>query len=76
MPKHTLIDELPSRLVNEYQTQGGDIMIIPVGSIDAIAPHLPVGARSFVAEAFADLLAKKSGGLRLPVLPLSLCTYF
>ncbi len=69
--RHTLIDELPSRLVNEYQTQGGDIMIIPVGSIDAIGPHLPVGARSFVAEAFSQLLAEKAGGLRLPVLPLT-----
>jgi hypothetical protein len=66
-----LLCELTSRECNEYQVQGGDIMLVPVGSIEALGPHLPVGARCFVAEAFSRLMAEAVGGLYLPVTPYS-----
>lgn len=68
---HTLITELPSRLINQHQVQGGDLMVVPVGSVEVLGPHLPLGARGFVAEAFARLLAEAVGGLTLPLLPLT-----
>lgn len=63
--------ELTSRQCNDYQVQGGDIVLVPVGSVEARGPHLPMGARCFVAEAFCALLAEKVGGLCLPVTPFS-----
>ena len=66
-----LLCELTSRQVNQYQVQGGDIMLVPVGSVEVLGPHLPVGARCFVAEAFCKLLAEAVNGLYLPVTPYS-----
>ena len=66
-----LITELPSRLINKWQVQGGDICILPVGSVEVLGPHLPLGGRTFVAEAFAKLLAEAADGLYLPPLPLT-----
>lgn len=66
-----LIMELTSRECNHYLVEGGDIAVVPVGSVEVLGPHLPLGARCFVAEAFAVLLAEEVGGLRLPVTPFS-----
>ncbi|HUW55117.1 MAG TPA: creatininase family protein [Planctomycetota bacterium] len=66
-----LITELPSRVINKWQVQGGDVCILPVGSVEVLGPHLPMGARTFVAEAFAKLLAEAGDGLYLPPVPLS-----
>ncbi len=46
-------------------------MLVPVGSVEALGPHLPLGGRSFVAEAFCTLLAEQVQGLTLPVTPYS-----
>ena len=66
-----LMTELPSRVINRWQVEGGDIGILPVGSTEALGPHLPLGGRTFAAEAFAKLLAEEVDGLYLPVLPLT-----
>ena len=44
-PPRRLLCELTSRQCNAYQVQGGDIMLVPVGSVEVLGPHLPVGAR-------------------------------
>ena len=62
-----LVTELPSREVNRYLRNGGDVMLVPVGSVEELGPHLPVGGRCFAAEAFARLMAEESEGLYLPV---------
>ncbi len=63
--------ELTSREVADYLRAGGDIAIIPVGSMEARAPHLPVGARVFTTEAFARIVAREVNGLVVPVVPIS-----
>jgi len=63
------LSELTSRQCNEYQVQGGDIILVPVGSVEILGPHLPVGGRCFVTEAFCRLMAEQVNGLSLPVTP-------
>jgi len=69
--RRRLMTELPSREINHWQVQGGDICIQPVGSSEVLGPYLPLGGRSFVAEAFSRLLAENVDGIYLPVLPLT-----
>ena len=64
-----LIIELTSRECNRYLVEGGDIAVLPVGSVAVLGPHLPVGARYYVAEAFGQLLAEQVDGIRMPVTP-------
>jgi hypothetical protein len=66
-----LITELTSRECNRYLVEGGDIAVLPVGSVEVLGPHLPVGGRYYLAEAFATLLAEQVEGIRLPVTPYS-----
>ena len=63
--------ELTSRDCQRYLVDGGDIAVIPVGSVEVLGPHLPMGARCFLAEAFAALLAEQVDGVRLPITPFS-----
>ncbi|MHC4712757.1 MAG: creatininase family protein [Planctomycetota bacterium] len=65
------ITELPARIINRWQVQGGDAVILPVGSVEALGPHLPMGARVFVAEAFAGVLAEAADALLLPSVSLT-----
>ena len=44
------------------------VILIPVGSIEAHGPHLPVGADTLVAEAVATLAAEKAGALTVPAI--------
>ena len=67
----TLVTELTSRECNQYLVRGGDIALIPVGSVEVLGPHLPIGARCYTAEALAVLLAEKVDGLRLPLTPFT-----
>jgi creatinine amidohydrolase len=43
-------------------------LIVPVGCCDQFGPHLPIGAATLVAEAFATRLAEEFGVLRAPAL--------
>ena len=63
--------EMPSRVANAYVKRGGDICIVPVGSVERVGPHLPLGTRCFVAEAAARMLAEAADALYLPVTPYS-----
>jgi len=67
----SLITEWTSRECNHYLVGGGDIAVLPVGSVEVLGPHLPVGARCFLAEAFSGLLAERVRGVRLPITPFS-----
>jgi len=66
-----LILDWTSRECNRYLVEGGDIAVIPVGSVEVLGPHLPMGARCFLAEAFATLLAEQVEGIHMPVTPFS-----
>jgi hypothetical protein len=63
--------ELSSRQFKRYILEGGDLAALPVGSIEVMGPHLPVGAKAFIAQAIAEELCKTHGGLCLPTVPLS-----
>jgi hypothetical protein len=65
------IMEWTSRECNRYLVEGGDIAVLPVGSAEVLGPHLPLGGRCFVAEAFAQLLAAEVEGVRIPLTPFS-----
>ncbi len=49
------------------------IVIVPVGALEAHGPHLPLGADQLQAEATADALAERIGGLVTPTLPYGVC---
>ena len=63
--------EMPSRVANAYLKRGGDICLVPVGSVERVGPHLPLGSRCFVVEALAKMLAEAADALYLPVTPYS-----
>lgn len=66
-----LITEWTSRECNRYLVEGGDIAALPVGSVEVLGPHLPLGSRCFLAEAFARLLAERVNGVQIPLTPFS-----
>lgn len=63
------INELTSPECMEYINEGGNLAFVPIGGIERLGPHLPLGARGMVADAIAMYLAEKNGGLCLPLLP-------
>ena len=63
------LTEMPSRVANAYLKRGGDICIVPVGSVERVGPHLPLGSRCLVVEALAAMLAEACDGLYVPVTP-------
>lgn len=65
------MQEMPSRVVNAYLRRGGDLCLVPVGSVERVGPHLPLGSRCFVVEVLARMLAEAADGLYLPVTPYS-----
>ncbi|MDR0787937.1 MAG: creatininase family protein [Gemmatimonadota bacterium] len=44
-------------------------LIVPIGACDQYGPHLPIGASTLVAEAFARNLSGECGVLRAPAMP-------
>jgi creatinine amidohydrolase len=44
-------------------------LIVPVGACEQYGPHLPLGAATLVAEAFAANLSRDFGVLRAPAIP-------
>jgi len=67
---HNMMD-LTSRECKAYLFAGGDLAVVPLGAVERLGPHLPLGARNMVVEAIARLLAEKNNGLCLPVIPYS-----
>ena len=60
--------ELTTPEVGSYLSQGGDLAILPVGSVEMHGPHQPLGTDSLLAKAFALKLAEAANGLVLPEL--------
>ena len=63
--------DLTSRQFKRYILEGGDLAALPVGSMEVMGPHLPVGIKMFIARAIAEEICKIHEGLCLPVVPLS-----
>lgn len=71
------ITDITSRECKAFLSGGGDLAIVPVASPERLGPHMPLGARGMVAETMARLLAKKLGGMKLPLVPYaSVCDTF
>lgn len=65
--------EITSRECKSYLENGGDLAIIPVGSLQQLGSHLPLGARSYVVYALSEEIAKMNNGYCLPLIPYSTC---
>jgi len=63
-----LITELTWAEVREH-LERDKRLIIPVGTCDQYGPHLPIGASTLVADAFARQLANDFDVLRAPAIP-------
>lgn len=50
-----------------------DIAVIPIGSVEQHSSHLPIGTDCMLAEAFANSVAERIGGILFPVIPISTC---
>lgn len=57
----------------ELKESAVDIAVIPIGSVEQHATHLPIGTDVFLAEAFGKGIAEELEALLLPVLPISTC---
>ncbi|MBC7231629.1 MAG: creatininase family protein [Chloroflexi bacterium] len=49
--------------------QQSRIAILPIGAIEFHGPHLPTGTDNFLAMKMAEEVAKRTGGVLLPLLP-------
>jgi len=58
--------ELTTPEVESYLAAGGDLAILPIGSVEMHGPHQPIGTDTFVAKAFALRIAESANGLILP----------
>lgn len=58
--------ELTTGEIGDYLSQGGDLAILPLGSVEMHGPHLPMGTDSMIAKASALRLAERANGLVLP----------
>lgn len=65
------INYLTSRECKAYLQNGGDLAFVPLGRIERLGPHMPLGARNIVVSAIAQLMAEKNDGLMLPLIPYS-----
>lgn len=45
-----------------------DIAILPIGAIEQHGPHCPIGSDAYNAKGLAELVAKKTGAMLLPLL--------
>jgi creatinine amidohydrolase len=54
----------------------GQTILIPLGSVEEAGSHLPMGADIYVAEAIANEVAKKTGCLVGPSIPIGYSEWF
>jgi creatinine amidohydrolase len=59
-------NELTTGDIDSYLSRGGDLAILPLGSLEMHGPHLPVGTDSLIAKASSLRLAERVDGLVLP----------
>ena len=57
----------------EARIRSNPLVIVPVGALEAHGPHLPLGADQIQAEATADALAERVGGLVGPTITYGSC---
>jgi creatinine amidohydrolase len=60
------LNELTTPEVEKYLSQGGDIALLPVGSVEMHGPHQPIGTDTMIVKAFALKLAEAANALILP----------
>lgn len=60
------LNELSTTDIEGYLSKGGDIALLPVGSVEMHGPHMPTGTDVYVAKAFALRLAEKADAIVLP----------
>ncbi len=65
------LTEITSRECRRYLTEGGDLAFLPVGSVERLGPHLPLGIKCYIVSAIANMMAEKNNGYCLPVIPYS-----
>lgn len=65
------IVEISSRECKKYLSEGGDLAIVPIGSVERLGPHLPLAAKNYIVYAIAEQLARRNKGYCLPVMPFS-----
>jgi len=63
------MDYITSREFRAFLDKGGDLALVPLGTVERLGPHLPLGARNIVVSAIARLIANSNNGLCLPVIP-------
>lgn len=51
------------------------IALVPVGSTEQHGPHLPLGTDFFTAQALAESVAKRTGGICTPVIPVGVSAH-
>lgn len=58
--------ELTTPEVEGYLKRGGDLALLPVGSVEMHGPHLPLGTDTIIGRAMCLRLAEAADGLVLP----------
>jgi creatinine amidohydrolase/Fe(II)-dependent formamide hydrolase-like protein len=58
--------DLTTPEVDGYLKRGGDLALLPVGSVEMHGPHMPLGTDTIIARAFCLRLAEAADGLVLP----------
>jgi hypothetical protein len=58
--------DLTTPEIEGYLERGGDLALVPVGSLEMHGPHMPLGTDTIVARAFCLRLAEAADGLVLP----------
>lgn len=56
-----------------FEELGSRIAYLPVGSVERHGDHLPLGTDTIIAEALAEELARRTGGILLPAIPYGPC---
>ncbi len=52
----------------EFEKCSDNVLIIPVGSTEQHAPHLPLGVDSYIAEGISNILSERTGSVVAPTL--------
>jgi creatinine amidohydrolase/Fe(II)-dependent formamide hydrolase-like protein len=58
--------ELTTPEVEGYFKRGGDLALLPLGSVEMHGPHMPLGTDTLIGRAFCLRLAEAADGLVLP----------
>lgn len=68
--KYLAIERINSANADVFRDEA-EIALLPVGTIEAHGPHLPLGTDGFIVQAIAYEVAEQTGGVLLPLIPYS-----